>query len=106
MTLLLYVIFSGALFVLQFFVAPLAPFIWVASFFLTALFLAYDACDLPLSRRDFAFGAKWSYVNRHLAESLGFGAVVALLLAIPGFGLVVPAIAAVGGTLLFLELEK
>jgi uncharacterized protein involved in cysteine biosynthesis len=106
LTLTLYLVFSSVLFLLQFFVAPLAPFVWVGSFFLTALFLGYDAWDLPLSRRGASFGEKWGYVGRHLAESLGFGAAVALLLAIPGFGLVVPAVAAVGGTLLHLDLEK
>jgi CysZ protein len=102
----IYLTCAIVLFFLQFFVSVLAPFIWVASLFLSGTFLAYDAFDLPLSRRDAKFGRKWAYIGEHTAEALGFGVVVALLIAVPGLNLIVPAIAAVGGTLLFLDLER
>jgi uncharacterized protein involved in cysteine biosynthesis len=102
----IYLCIAVVLFALQFFIAPLAPFVWVASLFITGTFLAYDAFDLPLSRRNASFGDKWGYVGTHTAEALGFGVVVALLLFIPGFGLVVPAVAAVGGTLLYLDIPR
>jgi uncharacterized protein involved in cysteine biosynthesis len=84
---------------------PLSPFFWLLGFFFTAWFIAYDAFDLPLSRRKTSLGSKWSFVTKHFAESIGFGAACALLLMIPGFNLLVPALAYVGGTLLYLELS-
>lgn len=101
----LYLVLAAVLFFVQFVAAPIAPLVWLLSVLLTAIFLAYDAFSLPLERRDASFGRKWGFVGKHTPESLGFGVVVALVLAIPGFGLIVPAVAAVGGTLLFLDLE-
>ena len=83
---------------------PLSPFFWGLGLFFTAWFIAYDAFDGPLSRRGTGLGAKWRFVTEHFAESLGFGFVTALLLMIPGFNLIVPAVAYIGGTLLYLEL--
>lgn len=105
-SLTLYLTLAVLLFLLQFFASVLAPLIWVASLALSGTFLAYDAFDPPLSRRDAGFGRKWAYVGEHAAEALGFGVVVALLIAVPLVNLFVPAVAAVGGTLLFLDLER
>jgi CysZ protein len=105
LSLTIYLALAAGLFVVQFFVAPLAPFLWVANLLLTATFLAYDAWDLPLGRRDRSFAEKWATLRRHRAESLGLGLTAALLLVVPGFGLVVPPLTAVAGTLMFVELE-
>ena len=102
----IYLALAAILFALHFFLPPLAPFTWPASLALTAIFLAYDAFDLPLSRRRASFARKWRCLWDHGAESLGVGVVVALLLAIPGLNLVVPAVAAASGTLLYLELGE
>ncbi len=102
----LYLLCSLIILVAQFILSPLAPFLAVFGFFVTAKFLAYDCLDLPLSRRGMSFGEKWAYVGRHGADTLGFGSVVALLAFVPGLGLVVPSLAAVGGTLLYLDLER
>jgi len=105
-TLSIYVVAAALLFALQLFASPLAPFVWVLSLFVTGTFLAYDVFELALARRDKRFGEKWAYVGAHQREALGFGVTVALLLAVPGLGLIVPAVAVVGGTLLYVELEK
>jgi CysZ protein len=104
-TMSMFVTFSVVLFALQFFISPLAPFVWVFGLFVTGTFLAYDAFALPQERRDKSFGDKWGYVGSHKGEALGFGVTVALLMLVPGLGLVVPAVAAVGGTLLYLDME-
>jgi uncharacterized protein involved in cysteine biosynthesis len=91
---------------LGWFLTPLSPFFWGLGLFFTAWFIAYDAFDVPLSRRGSALGAKWQFVKDHFAESLGFGFVCAFLLMIPGFNLIVPALAYIGGTLLYLELQQ
>jgi CysZ protein len=105
-SLFIYLAIAAPLFLAHFFVPPLAPFTIVANLLLTAVFLAYDAWDLPLSRRDLAFRAKWATLKRHQAESLGLGLAAAALLAVPGFNLIVPPLAAVAGTLMFVELER
>jgi CysZ protein len=101
----IYLSLSAVLFVVHWAVPVTAPFVWVLSVILTSLFLAYDAWDQPLSRRGAGFGQKWGRVKAHLAESLGFGSMVALCLAVPLLGLLVVPVAAVGGELLFLDLE-
>jgi CysZ protein len=103
---LIYLPIAAALFLIQFFVAPLAPFVWIFSLWVTGTVLAYDAFDLPLSRRDKKLGEKWAYLRAHKGDALGFGVAVALLLCVPGFGFFIPAVAAVGGTLLYVEIEK
>ena len=83
----------------------LAPLLWAAGLVQTTLFIAYGYLDPVLSRRRLGFRDKWRYLGKHRAECVGFGATTALLLAVPGFGLVISPIAVVGATLLALELE-
>ena len=102
----IYLVLSGVIFVLQLTISPLAPFLAVFGFFVTAKFLAYNNFDFPLTRRALHFGGKWAWLGKFGAETYGFGSVVALLAFVPGLGLIVPAVAAAGATLLYLELEK
>ena len=104
--LIVYLSVTGTLLVAHFLMPPLAPVTVALGLVATALFLAWDAWDPPLSRRGAGFARKWGYVARHLPEALGFGGVVALLLAVPGLGLIVPPVAAVAGTRLYLGLEN
>ena len=101
----LYIGITLALLFLQLFLSPLAPFIWILNVIITGYFFAFDAYDLTLGRRGKNFGQKWAFLGAHTAEGLGFGVTIALLLVVPGLGLFVPAIAACGSTLLFLEIE-
>lgn len=86
------------------FISPLAPFLMVMQFFITAFFLGYDFLDYPLSRRNLDFSAKWAYVDRHRGVAMGFGAMTGLLLLVPVLNLFIPPVAAIGATLMFLDL--
>jgi CysZ protein len=101
---LLYLAIAVPLFVIQWFVPLVAPFIWIAGIVQAALFFAFDAFNEPLHRRGASFGGKWSFIGTHLAESLGFGTGVALLMMVPFFSVIVTPVAIVGGTLLYLDL--
>jgi uncharacterized protein involved in cysteine biosynthesis len=101
----IYLSLAGTLLVLHFVVPALAPLASVAAFVGTSVFLAYDHFDYPLQRRGRSFGDKWRFVAAHAAESLGFGAAASLVLLVPGLGLAVPPLCAVGATRLYLALE-
>ena len=105
-SLCIYLTLAGFVFLCQIVMSPLAPFLGVLGFCITAKYLAFDNLDFPLSRRKKTFDEKWKWLNAHKAETNGFGSLVALLTFLPGFGLVVPAIAAAGATLLYLDLEQ
>ncbi len=72
---------------------------------LAALFLAYDGFDYPLARRGASFGAKWAYLVRHPAQTVGFGLGATMLYLVPFAFLIAPPFAAVGATLAFLDAE-
>jgi CysZ protein len=101
---MLYLAIAVPLFIVQWFVPVIAPFIWIAGVVQAALFFAFDAFNEPLHRRGSSFGGKWSFINAHLAESLGFGTGVALLMMVPFLSVIVTPVAIVGGTLLYLDL--
>lgn len=103
---LCYLAIAVPLFVLQWLVSPLAPVIWVLGVVQAALFFAFDGFNEPLHRRGAGFGDKWRFIGAHLAESLGFGVGVALLMMVPFFSIIVTPVAIVGGTLLYLDLAK
>ncbi len=101
---MLYLAIAVPLFLVQWFVPVIAPFVWIAGIVQAALFFAFDAFNEPLHRRGSTFGGKWSFINRYLAESLGFGTGVALLMMVPFLSIIVTPVAIVGGTLLYLDL--
>ena len=101
---LLYLAIAVPLFAIHWFVPVLSPLIWIAGVVQAALFFAFDAFNEPLHRRGASFGGKWSFIGEHLAESLGFGIGVALLMAVPLLSIIVTPVAIVGGTLLYLDL--
>jgi uncharacterized protein involved in cysteine biosynthesis len=59
-----------------------------------------------MDRRQWGFKAKWTLLKANRALTFGFGAAVALMLMIPLVGLLCAPTAAVGGTLLFCDLEQ
>ena len=101
---LLYLAIAVPLFAMQWLVPVVAPLVWVASIVQAALFFAFDAFNEPLHRRGASFGGKWGFITTHLAESLGFGTGVALLMMVPFLSVIVTPVAIVGGTLLYLDL--
>jgi CysZ protein len=99
---LCYLAVVGTLLVVGFFV----PLTWIASLAAASIYAALDALDYPATRRGFSFGRKLSLLRSHSGLTLGFGLATSLLAAIPVFGLFAAPAAAVGGTLLFLDLER
>ena len=73
---------------------------------LGGLFLAYDGFDYPLARRNVGFGAKWGYLLRHPAQTVGYAAGATLFYLIPLALFVAPSVTAVGATLAFLDAER
>ncbi|MCK5795651.1 MAG: EI24 domain-containing protein [Deltaproteobacteria bacterium] len=78
----------------------------VTGFILTARFLAYDHLDYAMARREWTFARKRGLLKEYRALTSGFGAGVAGVLLVPVVGLLSIPMAAVGGTLLFCDLEK
>lgn len=85
--------------------AVLSPVVSVIGFYFTAIFFAYDFMDFSMGRRLWSFSRKWNALKQNRALTLGFGAALAGALLIPVFGLLCVPISAVGGTLLFCDLE-
>ena len=74
-------------------------------FYGSAVFFAYDFIDFCMARRQWSFRRKWAFLKQHRALTVGFGSALAGGLLIPVVGLLIPPVAAVGGTLLFCDLE-
>ncbi|MSP62609.1 MAG: hypothetical protein EXR72_20220 [Myxococcales bacterium] len=100
-----YLAISLPLWLVNLIIPPLAPIMAILSILATSYFLAYDYLDYPLSNRAAGAGTKWGYVTEHGAESLGFGGMTGLLLAIPLLNLFIAPFAAVGATLLYVEMS-
>jgi uncharacterized protein involved in cysteine biosynthesis len=77
----------------------------LAGVVLSAVFLAYDGFDYPLSRRGASFGGKWAYLASHPLQTLSFGLGATLLYLVPLALFVAPPFVAAGATLAFLESE-
>jgi uncharacterized protein involved in cysteine biosynthesis len=73
---------------------------------LAALSLAYDGFDYPLARRGASFGAKWAFLARHPALTIGYGLGATVLYLIPLAVFVASPFAAAGATLAYIDVEK
>ena len=65
----------------------------------TARFASYDAYDAVWARRRLRYRQKMAYLKEHRWRTLGLGAVMAVILIVPGLNLVALAIGATGATL-------
>jgi len=72
----------------------------------TARFASYDAYDAIWSRRHWRYRAKIEYLRMNRWRTLGLGAVIALLLVVPGLNLIALSIGATAATLRIVELER
>jgi len=68
-------------------VPPLAPFLAVLNFLVSAAWLALSLLDYPLSLRGVSFRGRVGLMRRSPLAVLGFGAACVCLFAIPLFGL-------------------
>lgn len=73
---------------------------------LTAFLMAREMMDGPMSRRRFRFRTKLAVVWKNLALAEGFGVATTLFLAVPVLNLFSLPCAVVGGTRMFVELER
>ena len=69
----------------------------------TSFFLAGEFLDYPLERRGFSLGEKMRYTRSLGITGIGFGAAVFIMGLVPILNLALLPLAAVGGTLLFLD---
>lgn len=70
-----------------------------------ALLLAQEFMGLSLARQLVSYPARWRVMWANKWMALGFGASTTVLLLVPGLNLVLLPLAAVGGTLLYCDLE-
>jgi uncharacterized protein involved in cysteine biosynthesis len=76
---------------------------WVVG---TWLLLAYNFTAFALDRRGLAFRTQWRVLRSEGMATLGLGAALFLLLALPGVGLLILPISTVAGTLLVRDIER
>lgn len=94
------------LFVLSLVVPVAGPILFAAvGWVLTALFLAFDYMDWPMSRRGWGLRRRIAFVRADLASAMGFGTGCWLLLFVPLVNVFFVPAAVTAGTTLFLDLE-
>lgn len=72
----------------------------------TALMLAWDLCDYPLSIRGMPIRERFAFLRRHAPAVFGFGLGLALLTLIPCAILLALPVGAAGATRLVVRLER
>ena len=101
-----YLFLIALLFLLSLFIPGVGWAVYaVGGAFLTARFAAYDVLDYTMARRGWSFKQKETFLARHRSLTTGLGSAVALLMLVPIVGPLAYPFGAVGGTLLFLDLE-
>jgi len=81
--------------------------VWlVGATWISALMLAWQALDYPLSRRRLVFAQKVALVRANLWAVSGLGLTSLAILAVPGVDLLAPAAAVSGATLLLMEINN
>lgn len=78
----------------------------VAGWLLSAYMLAYEYLGYPMDRRRFSWSEKRSFIRSRFKTVMGFGLGNLVAASIPFLNLLFIPSAAVGGALLFLELES
>jgi CysZ protein len=72
----------------------------------TARFASYDAFDAIWARRRYRYRAKVDYLREHRWRTLGMGAVVAVLLIVPGLNVIGLSIGATAATLRVIDQDR
>jgi CysZ protein len=78
----------------------------VAGALLSSFLMAFEYLGYSMDRRGYTWNEKKAFLRAHRSPALGFGLGCVATTTIPFVNLLFIPIAAVGGTLLFLELEK
>lgn len=94
------------LFAVELIFPPIAIVTTPLKLVVTALTLAWDLCDYPLSIRGMPIRERVAFLRRHLAPVFGFGLGLGLLSLIPCALLLALPIGAAGATRLVVRLER
>jgi CysZ protein len=94
------------LFVINLFFAPAAIVTIPLKLAVTALMVAWDLCDYPLSIRGIPAGTRVSFMKRNAKAMLGFGVGLALVGLIPCLLVLVLPVGVAGGARLVVEIER
>ncbi len=88
-------------------VVPFAVFVTVPlKFMLGSLLVAWDLLDYPFGLRGMRVRERLRWMRSNFRAVLGFGASAALLLLVPGLGLLVLPLGVAGATQLVAEVER
>lgn len=102
-----YLLGMGALLLIKVLVPVAGPLIFlIGGFVLSANFFCYDFMDFSMARREMPWSAKMALMRGNRMLTLGFGAALAGAMAVPVLGSLTMPMAAVGGTLLFCDLDR
>ena len=75
-------------------------------FLVTGLAVAYDLLDYPLGLRGVGVRSRIGFIREHLSAVVGFGVAAALLLVVPGVGLVLLPIGVAGATRMMVAADR
>ncbi len=88
-------------------VLHLIPVIGSLVYFVAAAWwLSFDCLCLSMIPRDYGLGEKISLLNANLGKVIGFGVVSGFLISVPVLNLVILPVVIVGGTILYVELDR
>lgn len=93
-----------ALLLLLLYVVPVvqvaAPFLWL---FFSAWICALDACDYPMDNNGLPFREMRARLRERLPMTLGFGAAMLLVVAVPLAGIIAIPVGVCGATIMWVE---
>lgn len=92
--------------IITFFVPPASVVTVPLKFVVTGLAIAYDMLDYPLGLRGAGVRARVQFIADNFAAVLGFGLAAALMLLVPGLGLVVLPFGVAGATRLVIAADR
>lgn len=92
--------------IIELFAPPAVVVTWPLKFILSALLLAWDLLDYPLGLRAVSVGARLRFIGRNFWSVLVFGSFGALVLLVPGFGLLLLPFGVAGATRLVLRADE
>jgi CysZ protein len=75
-------------------------------FVVSALMIAWDFLDYPLSVRGLSIGARLTWIRTHFLATLGFGLAAGFVLLVPGVGLLLLPVGVAGAARLVVAVDR
>jgi len=72
----------------------------------SAMMIAWDLLDYPMSRRLMGVSSRMAWIRSHLAATFGFGLALAIVLLVPCVGLLVLPVGVAGATRLTIDADR